>query len=235
MLDCWTSQSQGLTSTNEDVRTLALHVLAYAGFQKSYPYKSVAKDSTSEMPSTYRDSISLILKNAILIMVVPAKVFFIPFAPAKWRKIGWAIGEFRNYMLQMIADEKRLISDGKPGSGNLVSNLVRASEDENKKLDGKSRGLKPLTVDEILGNIFVFNFAGHDTTAISLSYSMLLLVANPMVQDWISEEIQHVLPGEDWESWDYQKSFPKLQRCLAVLVSFEGNSIAIVFPQNETP
>ncbi|MCJ1359699.1 MAG: hypothetical protein MMC33_009701 [Icmadophila ericetorum] len=150
-------------------------------------------------------------------MVVPAQLFSVPFASAKWKKIGWAIQEFRQYMLQMIADEKKLIKEGKPGSNNLVSNLVRAAEDSGKT-HRESRVMKPLSVDEILGNIFVFNFAGHDTTAISLSYSMLLLVANPEVQDWLSEEIQAVLPSEHWETWDYQKAFPELRRCLAVLL-----------------
>lgn len=85
-------------------------------------------------------------------------------------------------MLDQLADEKRLIAEGKPGSGTLMSNLVRASEahhdvaggvnDARTKMDGKPQDTKPLTVDEILGNIFVFHFAGHDTTAISLAYLM---------------------------------------------------------------
>ena len=76
----------------------------------------------------------------------------------------------------------------------------------------------PLTVDEILGNIFVFNFAGHDTTALSLASSMLLLVARPDVQEWMAEELNFYLKSGSSETWKYEEVFPKLRRCLAVLV-----------------
>ncbi len=211
MLSQWmSSDSDGVIS--EDVRTLALHVLAYAGFQKSYPFKSFLKGPKN--PSSYRDSLSIILRNALIIMVLPSRVFSIPFLPAKWKQIGWAITEFKQYMLNVVAEEKKLMADGQPGTGNLVSNLVRADVSRSKS----SHDLKALSMDEILGNIFVFNFAGHDTTAISLAYGVLLLVAYPEIQDWIGEELQHFLPEEESKNWNYEDVFPKLKRCLAVLV-----------------
>lgn len=227
MLDSWQSHSpNGLTSTSDDVRTLALHVLAYAGFQKSYPFHSAAKGSEVKRPTTYRDALSIILRNVLVIMVLPARAFSLPFLPEKWTQIGWAIEEFKRYMLNEIADEKQLIAEGKPGSGTLVSNLVRAGEERSESkqtsvgpLNGKSYGTRALSNDEILGNIFVYNFAGHDTTAISLAYAMLLLVAHPEVQDWISEELNYYVPNEKCESWTYEANFPKLKRTLAVLVS----------------
>ena len=224
MLESW--DSQVVAGTAEDVRTLALHVLAYAGFQKSYPFKSIAEEHGAEPPSSYRDSLSLILRNVLIIMVVPEIIFSVPFLPRKWAKIGWAIKEFKNYMLYIVAEEKRLLEEGNQGTGNLVSNLVRASQPNPAKPSaankdravGKLDEVKPLSVQEILGNIFVFNFAGHDTTAISMAYSMYLLVAHPEVQSWISEEIQHVCSDQDQAAWNYDETFPKLQRCLAVLV-----------------
>lgn len=227
MLQRWMSYDvNGLNCTTDDTRTLALHVLAYAAFQKSYPFESAVREHAIDRPLTYRDSLSIILENALVIMVMPAKAFDIPFLPAKWTQIGRAVAEFRRYMLTQLADEKRLIAEGKPGSGTLMSNLVRASSEGSQtrkvtqKLEGAegTSGLNPLTTDEILGNIFVYNFAGHDTTAISLTYSMLLLVAHPEVQEWIAEELDFFLGTEDRESWAYEEVFPKLQRCLAVLV-----------------
>jgi len=76
--------------------------------------------------------------------------------------------------------------------------------------------LKGLTVDEIFGNIFVINFAGHDTTANTLAFSMLLLAAHPDVQDWVAEELQELTPAN--EKWEYSFLFPKLNWCKAVLV-----------------
>ena len=217
MLTWWTShESSELTSTSEDTRTLALHVLAYAGFQQSYPFKSTSKDTRLGQRLTYRDSISLILENIFAILVFPSRAFSLSFLPAKWKRIGQAITDFRAYMLDILAEEKRLLKEGRPGTGNLVSNLVRASENNPEAMKA---GMKPLSIDEILGNIFVFNFAGHDTTAISLAFSMFLLVAHPKVQDWVAEELQHVLGDEHPTAWDYEAVFPRLKRSLAVLVS----------------
>lgn len=224
MLQSWLAyDANGLNCTCDDTRTLALHVLAFAAFQKSYPFNSAIKEGAIDQPLTYRDSLSIILKNALVIMVMPVKAFDIPFLPTKWTQIGRAVAEFKSYMLGQLADEKRLIAEGKPGSGTLMSNLVRASSDGSlankatQKVEVVSE-LKPLTTEEILGNIFVYNFAGHDTTAISLAYSMLLLVAHPEVQEWIAEELDYHLKTENCESWTYEETFPKLQRCLAVLV-----------------
>ncbi|KAL9580703.1 MAG: hypothetical protein Q9212_004333 [Teloschistes hypoglaucus] len=142
-----------------------------------------------------------------------------PFVPKQWQQVGWALRAFKKYMLDQIDDEKRSISEGEAGSKTLVSNLVRAVENQQSTVAGPgSQALKPLSVDEILGNIFVFNFAGHDTTAITFTTAIYSLVAYPEVQDWISEEINFYLPDDDSSTWQYEKTFPKLQRCLAVLL-----------------
>ena len=188
----------------------------------------MAKVGAASQSSTYRDSLSVILRNILVVLVLPPVAFRLPFLSAKWTRIGWAITEFRQYMLAQLADEKRLIAEGKPGSGTLMSNLVRASEirpelarrgaNGKAAVDGKGYELEPLSVDEILGDVFVLHFAGHDTTAISLAYSMILLVAHPEVQDWIAEELNFYLDSDETETWGYEVAFPKLKRCLAVLV-----------------
>lgn len=132
-------------------------------------------------------------------------------------------------MLSQLTDKKRLIAEGEPGSGTLMSNLVRASDahfdmitqDANEPIVTPERpyNTRTLSAEEIFGNISVFNFASHDTTAISLAYSMLLLAAHPEVQDWISEELNVYLRSGSSKEWDYEFAFPKLKRCLAVLVS----------------
>ncbi|KAL8769675.1 MAG: hypothetical protein Q9209_004472 [Squamulea sp. 1 TL-2023] len=224
MLRSWLAYDQkGVPSTADDSRTLALHVLAFAAFQKSYPFKSWVNENPLDRPTTYRDSLAIILRNVLIILVLPVKAFDIPFLPTKWARVGWAVTEFRRYMLAQLTEEKQLVAEGKQGSGNLISNLLRASDEltqpgQNARQAEAARGLKPLTQDEILGNVFVFNFAGHDTTAISLGYSMLLMVAHPGVQDWVAEELNHYLPSDDRQSWKYDDVFPKLKRTLAVLL-----------------
>jgi cytochrome P450 len=74
-----------------------------------------------------------------------------------------------------------------------------------------------LTEREIYGNIFVINFAGHDTSSHVFTFAVCFLASNPEVQDWISEELRHVLGDRPPQEWDYTKDFPRLKRCLAVL------------------
>lgn len=64
--------------------------------------------------------------------------------------------------------------------------------------------------------VFTFNFAGHDTTAHTLTFATFFLAANPDVQDWISEEINHVMGDRRPEDWVYS-DFTALKRCLAVM------------------
>lgn len=94
--------------------------------------------------------------------------------------------------------------------------------------------------DEILGNIFIYNFAGHETTGNVLSYSIHLLITHPEVQDWIGGEIRHYLDTHKSSStWTYEELFPKLKRCLAIMVSLARSTFHshLLFknPQNHFP
>ena len=91
MLDTWVFTDPSSTvpqhspSTTDGSTALALHVLAYAGFQKSVPFNVV--DSTDDQVSTYR-ALSIILRNTLLLIVVPQRLFALPFLPASVVKVG---------------------------------------------------------------------------------------------------------------------------------------------------
>ena len=79
-----------------------------------------------------------------------------------------------------------------------------------------------LTDDEVLGNLFLYSTAGHDTTSNTLCYAIYLLAIYSELQDWIGEEVDEVVGGQSGGGggeWDYNAVFPKLQRCLALMVS----------------
>jgi cytochrome P450 len=220
MIVAWTRCGpSGTVGIAKDTRTLSLDVLAATGFRKSYKFRASTDPGVDEARS-YRESLAMVLDNALFMMLVPPKILSLPFVPKTWTRIGQATKDFRQYMLDMFDNERRLLEAGKPGTGNLMSSLVRVSEDEQQKKDvkGSSDGPRGLTINEILGNIFVINFAGHDTTANTLAYSMLLLAAYPEVQHWVGEELQEILPNSSSETWSYGDLFPRLKRCQAVLV-----------------
>ena len=219
MLTAWVSWgSEGTIGIARDTRTLSLDVLAATGFKKSYKFRASTEPGPDEARN-YREALMVTLDNSLFMMLVPPKLLMSRFSPKSWSRIGRATKDFKDYMMSMLHEERNLLDAGKPGTGNLMSSLIRASEEEKlKKEVDYSTSQQGLSVSEMLGNIYVINFAGHDTTANSLAYAMLLLAAYPETQEWVAEELQEVLPNEDHTTWDYQELFPRLERCLAILV-----------------
>lgn len=93
-----------------------------------------------------------------------------------------------------------------------MKSLVRASQEA--KASSSATGL---TEQEIYGNMFVLNFAGHDTTAHTFTFALYFLAAHREVQDWAFEELRHVLGNRPPSEWHYTSDFPRLKRCLAVM------------------
>lgn len=79
-------------------------------------------------------------------------------------------------MTDMYKKEKRSIKERQAKGGNLIASLFRASisttviDPQQENVIGGQCGL---TESEVYGNLFVFNFAGHDTTAHTLLLSLL--------------------------------------------------------------
>ncbi|MCJ1246846.1 hypothetical protein MMC30_004055 [Trapelia coarctata] len=218
MQQLWLEQgSKGTIDTVGDTATLTLHVLASAGFGIAYPFRKGLSTPQAGHSMTYRDSLLLILQNIITLAILPKRYLTLPIFPQGLRRLGQATQEFKRYMEEMLDKERSMISKREPGTGNLVSALIRASEDAKQSSnDGLSN--HGLADDEIYGNIFIYNLAGHETTANTLAFAITLLAAFPQRQDWIAEELDSVL-GDNRVAGalNYEDVFPKLNRCLAVM------------------
>ena len=220
MLESWFDLGpKGTADTAEDTALLTLHVLSFAGFGQKYSFKAGVQNPRPGFSMTYRDSLQLILQNIIPLAIFPRKLLRSPLLPRKLRAIGEAAYVFQKYMEEMVERERHLFAQHDSGIGNLLTALVKASNTQTKPSDPDltSQGL---TDHEILGDIFMYNLAGHETTANSVFYAIVLLAAYPSWQEWISQEIQQACESPDAsEHWDYETAFPKLKRCLAIMVS----------------
>ncbi|KAI9718838.1 MAG: hypothetical protein M1828_006527 [Chrysothrix sp. TS-e1954] len=217
MLTYWSSK-KSVTTVADDTRTLSLHVLSTAGFGKSYSFQGSLEASPENVATSYKESLQTILDNCILLMVLGRRFLSKSWLPTKWKRLHQATMTFENYMTDVYEDEKRSLLESKPGAGNLMTSLVRSSvatASESSQVSGSQSGL---TESEIYGNMFVFNFAGHDTTAHTLAFAVVLLAAKPSVQEWITEELRLVLGSKQPDAWTYQEIFPKLKRCQAILL-----------------
>ena len=123
----------------------------------------------------------------------------------KSRKLHQALIIFQRYMTEVYEEEKASIAKGKQGGKNLMTLLVRASIDTPETSvpanPASAHNQGGLTENETYGNMFVFNFAGHDTTAHTLAFAIVILSTHPSVQDWLSEELQYVLGDTRPEDW----------------------------------
>ncbi|KAK6197116.1 glutathione S- transferase, nitrogen catabolite repression regulator [Pestalotiopsis sp. IQ-011] len=218
MVQTWVGSSDaGIQSYQRDTRTLSLNVLAGAGFGKPYDFRS-STDPVTDKIGEYRDSLQTVLDNIILLLIVPFRV--LTMIPGRWARIGNAGISFKQHMVKMLEDETTALGQGKAGSGGILTGFVRAADLYHREsvvdpnFEGAKKGLSP---EEIYGNLFVINFAGHDTTANTLAFAMLLLAAHPEVQAWVAEEIAAVTRDNPVEGWDYKELFPLLNRCRAVV------------------
>jgi cytochrome P450 len=85
----------------------------------------------------------------------------------------------------IIERRRRLIADGDEGR-NMVSMLIRAEEDPNVDYPE----------NQIRDEVSTFLIAGHETTALSLTYTSALLSWYPEVRERVREEAEAVLGSE---------------------------------------
>ena len=129
-------------------------------------------------------------------------------------------------MGEMLTTERHLISSKKIDTRSLMNALIRAS-DEAKETEVKGKTVSGLTDEEIFGNLFMYNLARHETTANTLAYAIVLLAAHPECQEWMAAEIEAVLKdNSNIETWNYEKVFPKLNRCLAFMVILTSSGVS---------
>ena len=143
-------------------------------------------------------------------------------------------------MTSVYEEEKKAISHGKKGENNLMTSLVRASQAVteleadaiDKDREGPQLSQVGLTEQEIYGNIFLFNFAGHDTTANALAFGIILIATRLDVQDWIAEEMGILFNGQDPGKSSYTEKFARWKHCLAVTVRREPVGMSLLLTYN---
>jgi len=135
--------------------------------------------------------------------------------PKKWLEMKNALDEVGTFIRQMVKDERAGLNEKSAERDNLMSALLRASD--NEAMGKEKIGLSD---DEIYGNLFIYNVAGHDTTSNTIAYAVCLLSTDTKIQEWLREEIHSVFGEEEnVEKWNYEKDFARLKRCLALMAS----------------
>ncbi|KAL8940112.1 MAG: hypothetical protein Q9216_002993 [Gyalolechia sp. 2 TL-2023] len=202
--------------------TLAFHVLANTGFGTNFSFGKIDDPLRSLHTMTWSRASNIVRENMLVIVAIPSRILSMPLSPTCWRKASRAIEELRRYMEQSLNKEQRNLSQGSTGSGNLLSSLVRSSEEAKPfpaaHAEYPIEETPGLPRADVLGDIYVFSLAGHETTGNVLTFAVYLLAAHPEVQAWVQEEIDLVYKyGGPGSASDY-KLYPRFKRCLAIML-----------------
>lgn len=133
----------------------ALHVITGAGFGTPFTWEASTDDVPPNHEISFREAISSTLAQIFTILLTPKLLLrYLPFRGMQNSNLAYE--EFGRYMREMVERERAL---GEKSEGqNLLAALAKFSGDSD---DVKA---KIMTDDEIIGNIFIFLMAGHETT-----------------------------------------------------------------------
>lgn len=214
MLAHWESAQKSIVNTViDDTSIVALHVLTSAGLGLQYDFSSPNNKPMAGYTMTYAESLFTLMGNAVLVFVMPKFILSFPYLPKAIRNFKTAVTEFNGYMKEQVSIAKRRLESDEALAPNLLNAMVEKNAEEAK---GSTSGLSD---KEIYGNLFMFSFAGHETTANTISYAIYLLAAFPKTQEWVAKEVAYALSTyKTIEEADYAVIFPKLKRCMAVMV-----------------
>ena len=210
------SDAPDLAELREDISVLAMRVLA------SVEFGSEAVSDLQERPPGHQmsllESLNHLIQNVLWTVLLaslrpPAVVL-----PQKLKQIKTAISEFKLHMEEAVLKQMKLAhSDNTSSATTLVAAMVKANEEEKNQPYKESKStFRPtyLTDEELYGNLFVFNLAGFETTAGTITFTLAFLAAHPQYQAWVREEIDQYF---NIEQTSYEDTFPKMTRCLALM------------------
>ena len=94
MLQSWMSalSTRGVTSTESDTMTLALHTLTAAGFGKSHKFAGGLAKPAEGHSMTYKEALKIILKNPLVTIIISSAQLPAWMLPRKVVKVSQAIG-----------------------------------------------------------------------------------------------------------------------------------------------
>jgi cytochrome P450 len=197
------------------------------GRHTPFSISSSYRDSNKSL--SYVDAIALVTDLLLAAAFIPSSVLRLPFMPRLSKRLGQALVQLPDLTADMLDQERERSFCAPIGEvkSTIMTTLVRLSDQakvdgqNHGKISGGARNKQYLTEDEIAGNLFIFTAAGFDTTSNTMSYALVLLAAYPQWQAWIQAEIDDVLGDGDGHvaEEEYGTTFPKLTRCLAIMVS----------------
>lgn len=108
--------------------------------------------------------------------------------------------------------------------------MVKANyEGDTEKGQAKSPSTS-LSKAEILGNCFIFFFAGHETTANNIHFSIIYLAMELPAQKFMQDEIDEIVGDKPTSEWSYYNDMPRLYNSMVGAVIHEELRLVPAIP-----
>ena len=112
------------------------------------------------------------------------------FLPTKlYRRMKTNAREAEALLKGIITKKERAMRDGHTDNDDLLGLLMQSNIKESQE-SGSSKPI--MTMEDIIGELKLFYFAGMETTAVSLTWTMVVLSMHPEWQDRAREEVLRV-------------------------------------------
>jgi hypothetical protein len=235
MLEYWESKHRSpgqsghdllVPDAREDVLELSLNVISDAGFGVKLPFKPPIAGAAGDSNGLFKDSntppagyqftfrgvmeymnrsmLSVFFANGVLPRWIPRGL--VPFL-----KKDFAAHEDLKKFLHALMEKAETAEDE---THNLLERLVRSRREEQEVTNKRNPWLSD---SEVLGNVYIFSIAGHETTATTLRFALVLLAIHEDVQEILYKEIVEVLGDRPYDS-EYESAFPRLVTPLCIMV-----------------
>ncbi|KAK7457058.1 hypothetical protein VKT23_010360 [Stygiomarasmius scandens] len=182
----WGTQSTIIVDHCVDITLpIALFVIGVAGFGRRISWKEdLVVPPGHKM--TFKDALHEVSTGVFTKLIIPQWAMHLT---NRLRKIQLAFDELDQYMMEMITNRRN--AEKKEERYDLFSSLLDANDEESP--DGEAK----LTERELIGNIFIFLIAGHETTAHTLCFTFGLLALYQDKQEKLYQQIKSLIPTND--------------------------------------
>ncbi|KAJ1305795.1 hypothetical protein OPQ81_010525 [Rhizoctonia solani] len=177
---------------------LALLVISTAAFGRHIGWDPADDQVPEGRGMSFSTALRTVSTNLVTRMLIPT---WAKNLTKTTRTVTAAFSEFGSYLNEMIAsrrtdagtdsNEVQEVPYAQTSPDSLFNILLSASDEH------AAKGERKLSDSDVAGNAFLFLFAGHETTAHTLSFCLGLLALYPEVQEEVYEQIRLVLGSRD--------------------------------------
>ncbi|KAG0652326.1 Cytochrome P450 [Hyphodiscus hymeniophilus] len=242
MMGLWSRQGKNtekdmrVANTAIDAAILSLHVICAAGFGVPQVWPGESEDklhgtivpgfNTAQLSGghtlPFKESLGFLMKNILWLLALPK--WFLERSPFQVHKdVYRAFNETNRYFNELLELKKKQLYLGESDKGtmDLMAPMIKASGEAPSDFDTKIKANASLSKSEIIGNSFIFLFAGHETSANSIHFSIILLAINLASQVRLQADIDKIVGDKPTSDLSYYNDMPRLYNSMVGAVMNE--------------